>query len=87
MGEDVRLWLVERTFDDKGLLRLVYATPDGDHRVVRERSAARLAQFDVTAAIDTDAEDLDTVEDDETREWYATEAGRMRDHHDPDDVL
>lgn len=87
MAEAVRVWLVERTFDDKGLLRLVYATPEGDRQAVRERSAARLGQYDVTAAIDAEADDLAPVEDEETQEWYADEASRMQERHEPDDTL
>ena len=80
-------WLVEREFDDKGMVRLVYATPDGSNRLLRERSAARLGQYDVTAGIDIEAERLDTVENPDRRERYATEARRMADRHDPADTV
>ena len=83
----MRCWLVEREYDDKGLVRLVYATPDGSEHVVQERSANMLSQVDVTAARDVDPERLEPVEDDETRGRYSAEAERMRDRHDPDDTV
>jgi hypothetical protein len=83
----MQCWLVERTFDDKGMVRLVYATSDGSRRLLKERSAARLGQYDVTAATEASAEQLDPVEDPDRRERYATEAGRMADRHDPGDTI
>ena len=78
-------WLVERTFDDKGLVRLVYATPDGSRAMLRERSAAHLEG--VTAATEIDGENLEPVEDPDRRERYAQETTRMADRHDPDDTV
>jgi hypothetical protein len=83
----MRCWLVERTFDDKGMVRLVYATPDGSRRLLRERSAAQLGRYDVTAATEAGAEQLDPVEDPDRRERYAGEAKRMADRHDPEDTI
>ena len=83
----MRCWLVERTFDDKGLVRLVYATPDGTRQVRKERSAARLGRNAVTAAIDAEESQLGPVDDPERRERYADEAARMADRHDPDDAV
>lgn len=83
--ETVRLWLVERDYDDKGLLRLVYATDDGRHRLAQERSPT--LRQEVTAAIDVDVDRLDPVEDPEDRERYAAEVTRVRDRHDPDEVI
>jgi len=80
-------WLVERAFDDKGLVRLVYATPDGSRWLIRERSAARLGRDDVTAAIDVEEAQLDPVEDTDLRGRYASEAERMADRHDPGDAV
>ncbi|WP_137286505.1 hypothetical protein [Halorussus salinisoli] len=86
--DDERLWLVERTYTDKGLVSLVYATTDGEYSVQRQRSMNMLRQgADVTAAIDADAESLNPVEDDETRQRYADEATRMADQHDPDETV
>lgn len=82
----MRCWLVERDFDDKGLVRLVYATRDGSRQVLRERSAARLGQYDVTAAIDVAEAQLEPVEPD-LWERYAGEVARMAERHDPDDTI
>ena len=86
-GDSVRCWLVERTYDDKGLVRLVYATPDGTRAVTNERSAALLARKPATAAVDVAEKKLDTVDDDATRDRYAAEATRMRDRHSADDEV
>ncbi|MFC7156576.1 hypothetical protein ACFQPA_14090 [Halomarina halobia] len=87
-GGTVRLWLVERTYDDRNLITLVYATPDGERYRKRERSANLLGgSGGVTAAIEADPDDLAAVEDDETRERYAREAARMADRHAPDDTI
>lgn len=83
----MQCWLVERTFDDKGMVRLVYATLDGSRRMLKERSAAHLGQYDVTAATEASAEQLASVEDPDRRERYATEARRMADRHDPGDTI
>lgn len=83
----MRCWLVERDYDDKGLVRLVYATPGGEGRVVQERSAAMLGRSEVTAAIDVDQDRLEPVDDPETRERYATEADRVAARYDPDDAV
>ena len=85
---DRRLWLVERTYTDKGMVSLVYATADGEYSHQRQRSMNMLRQgADVTAAIETDAGSLAAVEDPETRERYGEEATRMADRHDPDDAV
>ncbi|MFC4448670.1 hypothetical protein [Halorussus aquaticus] len=83
--DDERLWLVERTYTDKGLVSLVYATTDGEYSVQRQRSMNMLRQgAGVTAATEADPESLNPVEDDETRDRYADEATRMAEKHDPD---
>lgn len=79
-------WLVERDYDDKGLVRLTYATPDGDRRLIRERST-RMLREGVTAAVEVDTARLDPVEDPATRDRYAQEVARMQDRHDPDDTV
>lgn len=87
-GDDRRLWLVERTYTDKGLVSLVYATADGAYSLQRQRSTNVLRQTGgVTTAIEADAERLQRVEDADTREQYAEEAGRMADRHDPDETV
>ena len=86
--DDERLWLVDRTYTDKGLVSLVYATPDGEYALQRQRSMNMLRQgSDVTAATTADLESLDPVDDEGTRERYAEEASRMADQHDPDDAV
>jgi hypothetical protein len=86
--DEERLWLVDRTYTDKGLVSLVYATTDGERVLQRQRSMNMLQQgVDVTAATTVDPERLDSVDDGETRQRYAEEASRMSDEHDPNDVV
>ncbi|PSQ45321.1 hypothetical protein BRD15_12020 [Halobacteriales archaeon SW_6_65_15] len=86
--DEERLWLVDRTYTDKGLVSLVYATTDGERVLQRQRSMNMLQQgVEVTAATTADPDDLDPVEDEETRQRYAEEASRMADQHDPDDAV
>jgi len=86
--DDERLWLVERTYTDKGLVSLLYATTDGERSLHKQRSMNMLRQgADVTAAVEADPADLESVDDAETRERYADEATRMADQHDPDDAV
>ena len=83
-----RLWLVERAYDDKGLISLVYATTDGS--TVRRIERAPIAverSGGVTAAVDADAEALEPVDDDALRERYAAEATRMAERHDPGETV
>lgn len=83
----VRCWLVDRTYSDKGLVSLVYATPDGERVLRRERSPAALRRSGgVTAAVEVEPDSLQAADDDE-RERYASEAARMADRHDPDDTV
>jgi len=79
-----RLWLVGREYDDKGLIRLTYATVDGERVHRRELSEHRAGREGVTAAIERDAADLGPADPDE-RERFAAEAARMADRHDPGD--
>lgn len=83
----MQCWLVEREFDDKGMVRLVYATPDGSRRLLKERSAARLGQYDVTAATEASEGQLEPVDDPDRKERYASEVARMADRHDPNDTI
>lgn len=83
-----RCWLVERTFDDRNLVTIVYATPDGSQYHQRERSAMSLQQGSaVTAAADIDVAELEAVSDEETRERYATEVERTANAYDPDEEI
>ncbi|AHG00516.1 hypothetical protein HALLA_18700 [Halostagnicola larsenii XH-48] len=84
----VRCWLVERTFDDRNLVTIVYATPDGSKYHQRERSAMSLQQGSaVTAAADVDPDELEAVTDEETRERYASEVERTANAHEPDEEI
>jgi hypothetical protein len=87
MGDTVRCWLVERGYNDRDLVILTYATPDGD-RVFRNELAAQVVDTKtVTAAKDVDPDNLEPVEDPETRDRYAAEADRVASDHDPDDEI
>jgi len=83
-----RCWLVERGYDDRGLVRLTYATPDGERMRRRELSRSLLARRDAapTAAVDVEEDDLVPVPDGD-RDRYAAEADRMAAEHDPGDEV
>jgi hypothetical protein len=88
--ETVRAWLVERTYsdDEQNIIILVYATPDGSRYYRKERALVSFSdRRDTTAAVDVSPDSLGSVDDPETRERYAAEAQRLRDAHDPDDVV
>ncbi|MFB6303951.1 MAG: hypothetical protein ABEH47_02195 [Haloferacaceae archaeon] len=88
MSDAVRCWLVDRTYSDKGLVSLVYATPDGTRVLRRERSPTVLRRSGgVTAAVDVDPDVLEAVDDPDERERYASEAERMAERHDPDETV
>ena len=84
---ETRCWLVEREYGTKGLVTLVYATPDGERQKTSQRSSAMLQNKSVTAAIDVPEEDLEPVRDDEDRERYAREAERMMEQYDPEEEV
>jgi hypothetical protein len=79
----VRTWLVERDYDDRGLVSLVYATPDGERALRRELSARMLQRNPTTAARDVPASALEPVPEAD-RERYRREARRVRERHEPD---
>lgn len=85
--QPVRCWLVERTYDDRGLVTLTYATLDGDRSIVKQRSEHLLDDRPTTAAIEVDPESLSPVHDQDERDRYATEAKRMADRHAPEDTI
>jgi hypothetical protein len=87
MSETVRCWLVERDYEHESMVTLVYATPDGHRHVTQQRSTALLRKKPVTAGLDVERDRLETVPDDDTRERYAAEAGRVAEAHDPDDRI
>ena len=82
----VRVWLVERDYDQKGLVRLVYATPDGECRLTRELSQRMLRDTTVTAAREVDHDRLEPTPDPD-RERYATEVDRVAARNDPDEPV
>ena len=82
----VRTWLVERDYDDRGLVSVVYATPDGERALRRERSARMLQRSPTTAARDVPVPDLEPVPVAD-HERYRREAERVRDRHDPDEEI
>jgi hypothetical protein len=91
-AESVQVWMVERTYsqDSPHILVVRYATADGAAYFQQERavpSYSRAAVPEVTAATEVPSDRLAPVEDAETRERYAAEAERMRETHDPDDVV
>ena len=86
----VRVWLVERTYsdDEQNMIILTYATPDGKRDFRKERALTSFGDVrDTTAAVDVDPGNLGSVNDSDTVEQYAAEAQRMREQHDPDDVI
>jgi len=91
MGEDsVRVWLVERTYsdDEQNLIILVYATPDGERYLRKERALTSFSdERPTTAAIDADAGNLGRVSDADERERYAEAAGEMAAEHAPTDTI
>jgi hypothetical protein len=88
--DDVRVWLVERTYsdDEQNLIILTYATPDGKQYYRKERALTSFTDVrDTTAAVDAEPNNLGTVDDPDLQEQYAAEAQRMQEVHDPDDVI
>lgn len=88
MSETVRCWLVERDHDQRNLVTLTYATPDGERTFTRQSALETLQRRGgATAAIDIDPADLDPVTDQETIDRYAEEADRMQNRHEPDEEV
>ncbi len=88
--DDVRVWLVERTYsdDEQNLIILTYATPDGKQYYRKERALTSFTDVrDTTAAVDAEPGNLGMVDDPDLQEQYAAEAQRMQEVHDPDDVI
>lgn len=87
MTDTVRLWLAERTYTDRDLVVLIYATPDGSQQLRKEFASTMLARTTVTAAVDVEPDRLDSVDDAETCERYAAEIERLRADHEPNDPV
>lgn len=90
-GDRVRVWLVERTFsdDEQNIVILVYATPDGERYLRKERALTSFTgpARETRAALDVEPSALAAVDDPETEERYATEAARMAEEHTPTDSV
>ena len=88
-NDTVRCWLVERTYTDRGLVDMVYATPEGSHVRRKQLSTTIMRQrgSGTSAAVDVERTDLDPVDDETVRERYAAEVERMREQYDPDDEV
>ncbi len=86
--ETVRCWLVERSFDDRNVVTIIYATPDGSRYRQQERSTTALTHGSpVTAATDIPSEELAAVTDEATRRRYAAEVERTAAQYGPDDPI
>ncbi|MFC6939216.1 hypothetical protein ACFQE8_04460 [Salinirubellus sp. GCM10025818] len=85
-GGTVLTWLVERDYDDRGLVSLVYATPDGERALRRELSARMLERNPTTAGREIPVADLEPVPEAD-RGRYRREARRVRENHDPDEEI
>lgn len=83
--DEVRVWLVERGYDNRDLIILKYATPSGEH--VFQKEVASQALDTVTAARDVAPTNLAVVDEPDLQERYATEVDRMREKHEPDDPV
>ncbi|MFC7009424.1 hypothetical protein [Halalkalicoccus salilacus] len=83
--DEVRVWLVERGYDNRDLIILKYATPSGEH--VFQKEVASQALDTVTAARDVASTNLAAVDEPDLQERYATEVDRMREKHEPDDPV
>jgi len=90
MEDTVQVWLVERTYsdDEQNLIILTYATPDGQRYFRKERALTSFTDTrETTAAVDVAPKNLGDVSDPDRVQRYATEARRMQEVHDPDDVI
>lgn len=85
--DEIRVWLVDRGYNNRDLIVLKYATPDGTRLFRRELAAQAVDSGSVTAAKDVSASDLETVDDSELRDRYENEVARMTTKHDPDDTI
>lgn len=91
MDDEVRLWLVERTFsdDEQNVVILVYATTDGRryHRKERALPSFSGTHRDTTASVTQPGDQLGEVTDPDRRRRYAREATRMATTHQPTDPV
>jgi len=81
------VWLVDRQFDSKGLVRLTYATEDGERTHTKELAEQRLVTGGgITAGREVDETALGETPADEV-ERFAAEASKMAAEHDLDDAV
>jgi hypothetical protein len=81
------VWLVDRQFDSKGLVRLTYATEDGTRMHTKELAEQRLVTGDgITAGREVEENALGESPADEV-ERFASEASKMAAEHDIDDAV
>jgi hypothetical protein len=83
---ETQVWLVKREYSDKGMVTLVYATPDGERHLYKQLSERMVMRTDVTAGRTVEDDRLEPTHD-EDRERYAAEATRMAEQHDPDETV
>ncbi|SFC52392.1 hypothetical protein SAMN05444422_109225 [Halobiforma haloterrestris] len=84
-ADEIRVWLVERGYNNRDLIVLKYATPDGE-RMFRKEVASQALET-VTAAKDVSPKNLGPIDEAGVQERYAAEATRMAEKHDPDDPV
>jgi len=81
------VWLVDRQFDSKGLVRLTYATEDGERMHTKELAEQRLVTGDgITAGREVEENALGESPADEV-DRFASEASKMAAEHDLDDTV
>ena len=81
------VWLVDRQFDSKGLVRLTYATEDGERIHTKELAEQRLVTGDgITAGREVEETALGESPADEI-ERFAAEASKMAAEHDLDETV
>lgn len=86
MEDSIQCWLVERDFWDEDLVTLVYATIDGRKHHQRQLSGSMLYEVEVTAAKRFNKSALEPTPAEE-QERYAKEAKRMKERHEPSDII
>lgn len=83
--DEVRVWLLERGYNNRDLIILKYATSSGER--VFQREVASQALDTVTAARDVALNNLATVDEPDVQERYAAEVERMKEKHEPEDPM
>jgi hypothetical protein len=89
-AEQVRVWLVERTYsdDEQNLIISTYATPDGERYYRQERALTTFSGSDTGTPVSRRVPRSNLGRADvEERERFAAEAARMAEKHAPDDRL